>query len=94
MTVKEFILMEDILLDKDKLPEIYVMKKAFIYCNDCNYDFNEKNINKLLQGDPTETALIKGFFKEYKDIKRFYSKVKRIYEIPFDSTRKMMSVIS
>ena len=80
-------------VDKDKIPLNLVMKKAFTYCNDCNYDFNGKTLEKSLFGDPTETALIKGFFENAKDLKEFLNKSKRVYEIPFNSTRKIMSVI-
>jgi len=80
-------------VDKDKIPFNLVMKKAYTYCNDCNYDFNSKSMEKCLFGDPTETALIKGFFKNSKDLQEFLNKSKRVYEIPFNSTRKIMSVI-
>ncbi|KYH29767.1 MULTISPECIES: calcium-translocating P-type ATPase, SERCA-type [Clostridium] len=70
-----------------------ILKKAFVYCNDCGYDFSQKDFEKSLLGDPTETALIKAFFNKSSDIKEFLSKGKRIYDIPFDSNRKMMSVI-
>ena len=80
-------------VNKDRIPSNLVMKKAFTYCNDCNYDFNAKNMEKCLFGDPTETALIKNFFKDAKDLKEFLNKSRRIYEIPFNSTRKIMSVV-
>lgn len=94
MTVKAFYFdgqVHDV--DKDKIPLNLVMKKAFTYCNDCNYDFNAKNMEKCLFGDPTETALIKGLFKTTKELQEFLNKSRRIYEIPFNSTRKIMSVI-
>ncbi|MCY6370364.1 calcium-translocating P-type ATPase, PMCA-type [Clostridium ganghwense] len=69
------------------------IKKAFVYCNDCSYDFNQKIFEKSLLGDPTETALIKAFFQDSKSIKKFLAKANRVHEIPFDSNRKMMSVI-
>jgi Ca2+-transporting ATPase len=80
-------------VDKDKIPLNLMMKKAFTYCNDCNYDFNVKNMEKCLFGDPTETALIKGFFKNTKELQEFLRKSRRVFEIPFNSTRKIMSVI-
>ena len=67
--------------------------KTFVYCNDCDYNFKDINLEKCLIGDPTETALIKAFFNEPKTLQRFISKAKRTYEIPFNSTRKMMSVV-
>ena len=94
MTVKAFYFdgqVHDV--DKEKIPLNLAMKKAFTYCNDCNYDFNAKTLEKCLFGDPTETALIKSFFKSSKELQEFLNKSTRIYEIPFNSTRKIMSVI-
>ena len=70
-----------------------LLKKCFTYCNDCNYNFNEKDFNKSLFGDPTETALIKAFFEDPKPLKEFLAQGQRILNIPFDSDRKMMSVL-
>lgn len=75
--------------DKTLVP----LKKAFTYCNDSDLNYKEKNLNKSLMGDPTETALIKAFFGGVEELKRFLDKGKRVSEIPFDSNRKMMSVI-
>ncbi|ATD54659.1 calcium-translocating P-type ATPase, SERCA-type [Clostridium chauvoei] len=94
MTVKEMYMNGKIYeLEKEKLTNHTMMMKALIYCNDCNYDFSVKNIDKALHGDPTETALIKAFFNEIPLLEAFVSNANRIYDIPFDSTRKMMSVI-
>lgn len=79
--------------DKTSLPENVLLKKAFTYCNDCNYDFESRSMEKGLMGDPTETALISAYFKNMKDIKIFLNGAQRIYELPFDSSRKMMSVV-
>ncbi|APC42711.1 ATPase [Clostridium estertheticum subsp. estertheticum] len=94
MTVKAFYFDGQIYnVDNDKIPFNLMMKKAYTYCNDCNYDFSERNIEKCLFGDPTETALIKGFFNNSKDLQEFLNKARRVYEIAFNSTRKIMSVI-
>lgn len=94
MTVKELYINGRIYdLDKEELKNHLTIVKAFIYCNDFNYDLNSKNIDKALLGDPTETALVKAFFNEVNILKEFMSKSSRIYDIPFDSNRKMMSVI-
>ena len=50
-------------------------------------------MSEALHGDPTETALINMFFKDPAKLKEFIESSKRIFDIPFDSTRKMMSVI-
>ncbi len=56
-------------------------------------DINGKDINKSVLGDPTETALVKALFRGKNEIKSFTDKGRRIYDNPFDSDRKMMSVI-
>ncbi|MGN0025821.1 MAG: calcium-translocating P-type ATPase, SERCA-type [Clostridium sp.] len=94
MTVKELYINGRIYdLDKEELKNHLTIVKAFVYCNDFNYDLNSKNIDKALLGDTTETALVKAFFNEVNILKEFMSKSSRIYDIPFDSNRKMMSVI-
>ena len=94
MTVKEVYINGRIYdLEKEELKNSTNLVKAFVYCNDCNYDFTNKNIDKALFGDPTETALIKAFFNNVDYLKSFVAKANRIFDIPFDSNRKMMSVI-
>ena len=94
MTVKEILVNGKIFeLDKEKLSDCEKLKEAFIYCNDTNYNYEIKDIEKAVMGDPTETALVKAFYKDTQEIEKFISKANRIYEIPFDSTRKMMTVI-
>lgn len=74
-------------------PQNILLKKCFAYCNDCSIDEKETDLNKSLFGDPTETALIKALFKNSNELKAFKEKVKVLYELPFDSNRKMMSII-
>lgn len=94
MTVKEILTNGKIYeLDKEDIGECEKLKEAFVYCNDTNYNYTIKDIEKAVMGDPTETALVKVFFKETKDVESFFEKVSRVFEIPFDSTRKMMTVI-
>lgn len=94
MTVKEVYINGKIYeLDKEKLNDHTKFMKALVYCNDCNYDFTRKKISEALHGDPTETALINMFFKEVPVLESFISNANRVFDIPFDSTRKMMSVI-
>jgi Ca2+-transporting ATPase len=97
MTVKAFYFdgkIFDLAKDEKHLPENIVMKKIFTYCNDSIYNPNIRELNKSLTGDPTETALIKAYFKEGKELDSFISKGKRVFEVPFDSNRKMMSVVT
>nr|WP_185650625.1 calcium-translocating P-type ATPase, PMCA-type [Clostridium sp. DJ247] len=94
MTVKAmFFHSRSYYIDRELAPDNLLLKKAFTYCNDCNFDYKENNIAKSLFGDPTETALIKAFFKDSTHLNEFLNKAKRVYDIPFDSDRKMMSVI-
>lgn len=94
MTVKSiYINNKQYNLDNVKLPENKMLKKAFTYCNDCSFDFNERSMNKVLMGDPTETALVKAFFNDKDELRRFMEKGSIIYEIPFNSDRKLMSII-
>ncbi|SKA72624.1 Ca2+-transporting ATPase [Clostridium sp. USBA 49] len=94
MTVKAFYFNDKLYnIDKNEIPDNILLKKSFTYCNDCNIDEKENSIQKSLLGDPTETALIKAFFKDTKSYVSFISKGVRTYSIPFDSDRKMMSVV-
>ncbi len=94
MTVKEVYINGRIYeVPKEKLTDSTMLMKSLVYCNDCNYDFKKIKVDKCVSGDPTETALIKLFFKDTKVLKSFLEKAERTYDIPFDSTRKMMSVI-
>ena len=94
MTVKEILVNGRIYeLDKEKIYDCEKLKEAFIYCNDANYNYEIKDIEKAVMGDPTETALVKAFYKDSKELQKFVEKSKRVYEISFDSTRKMMTDI-
>ena len=94
MTVKEILTNGKIYeLDKEELNNCEKLKEAFVYCNDTNYNYDIKDIDKAVMGDPTETALVKAFFNKANEAESFMSKANRIFEIPFDSTRKMMTVI-
>lgn len=94
MTVKEILTNGKIYeLDKEELNNCEKLKEVFVYCNDTNYNYNIKNIDKAVMGDPTETALVKAFFNKTNEAESFMSKANRVFEIPFDSTRKMMTVI-
>ena len=94
MTVEKIYYNDSIVnIDEFEDYNLQLIKKALVYCNDCAYDFKQNNIEKALLGDPTETALIKAFFKDTESLKEFLSRGKRIFDIPFDSNRKMMSVV-
>ena len=94
MTVKTIYLDEKIYnSDDDRMPKNTFLKDTCIFCNDCNFNFNAKNLEEALIGDPTETALIKLFPLNVKELESYLKTGIRTYSIPFDSERKMMSVI-
>ena len=69
----------------DKETEIVI--KGGMLCND-----TKESENGELQGDPTETALVKLGY-DLKFTKDVYQ-AKRVYEIPFDSERKLMTTVN
>ncbi|MDR0752913.1 MAG: cation-translocating P-type ATPase [Mycoplasmataceae bacterium] len=74
--------------EKNDNKNLKFLLKIGLLCN--NGEIDEKG---GLFGDPTETALLKGaekFSLNYKEIKK---ENKRVFELPFDSFRKMMSVV-
>jgi len=93
MKVRKILYNNEIYTDFSSFNNANKLLKAFTYCNDINFDFKYNKIEKCLFGDPTETALVKAFFCEKNRLINFLKDIKRVYDIPFDSTRKMMSVI-
>ncbi|MGL4849133.1 MAG: calcium-translocating P-type ATPase, PMCA-type [Clostridium sp.] len=97
MTVKEvFINGKVIEIEKEDINKaggIEKLKNIFVCCNDCTIDGKIKSIEKSLHGDPTETALIRMFFNESKEAIDFSADKERVFDLPFDSIRKMMSVV-
>ena len=77
-----------------KATEEDVLKKHFkeimncmILCNDVEYD------SKKIVGEPTEIALANFVKDSHYNINDIKSQYKRVYEIPFDSSRKIMTTI-
>lgn len=60
-------------------------------CNDAKIQVNKKHAEAI--GEPTETALVLAAYKQSIDKTKLDLLQKRIYEIPFDSTRKMMTTV-
>lgn len=52
----------------------------------------ENNQEKHI-GDPTETSIIAATIKNHINIDELHQEYKRVYELPFDSERKLMSVV-
>lgn len=65
-----------------------LMNKAFLLCND-----TQISSDGTLSGDPTETALF-AFSSAYTDKDALFKSMPRVYEIPFDSERKLMSTVN
>ncbi len=60
-------------------------------CNDAEIEYNGPTANVI--GDPTEVAIINAALKAGINKKTLYNKMSRINEIPFDSSRKLMTTI-
>ncbi len=61
-------------------------------CNDTLLTTDEQG-SPVLQGDPTETALVAIAYKEGLDKNKLQQEMPRVAELPFDSQRKLMSTI-
>lgn len=59
-----------------------------VLCNNSTFD------GKNLLGEPTETALIQFATDSGFDVKDILQKNKRVFEIPFDSARKLMTTVN
>lgn len=80
--------------DMEKLSsskELTLLDKAFLLCNDTKTTIEEGK-TKLI-GDPTETALYE-FSANRLDAEHISEELPRIFEIPFDSERKLMSTVN
>ncbi|HIU41576.1 MAG TPA: cation-translocating P-type ATPase [Candidatus Egerieicola faecale] len=64
-----------------------LLMEASVLCNDSYVD-DEKEL-----GDPTETALKQWYRRERPDLDAFLSAHPKVFELPFDSDRKLMSVL-
>ena len=60
-------------------------------CTDVEITYDNGKTN--ISGDPTEIAIVDECYKLGKTKKSLYSQFERINDIPFDSTRKMMTTI-
>ena len=60
-------------------------------CTDSKIQMQEGK--KVVIGEPTEVAIVNKALKENVDKQELYKQKKRVADIPFDSTRKMMTTI-
>lgn len=93
MTVVKMFHFQDGLLDiSDKLStQAKEMIDYFSLC--CDADITNKDGKEILIGDPTETALVYASNTYATPRASLLQKYERVEEIPFESTRKMMSVV-
>ncbi|MBP3900812.1 MAG: cation-translocating P-type ATPase [Blautia sp.] len=76
--------------ETDKNDPLFVkILEGFCACNDAKYDLETKEGI----GDPTEIAFIKYGKEEFPGYDDLMKKLNRFDEIPFDSDRKMMTVL-
>lgn len=92
MTLVEIFTNEKIYLDiKNNNPDLQKFNDILALCND--NEENPKNEGEFI-GDPVEIALSKYLYNLNIKLNSVRDKNPRISEIPFDSSRKMMSVIN
>lgn len=60
-------------------------------CTDVEVSYEDGKVN--VSGDPTEIAIVEECIKNGKTKKSLYNQYERINDIPFDSSRKMMTTI-
>jgi P-type Ca2+ transporter type 2C len=76
---------------KDLLPTLQPFE-LLLLCMSCNQDTTSFDVNSIT-GDPTEVALFK-FATNHKQFDQAWlNSFKRVYELPFDSDRKMMTTV-
>ncbi|MGI6710550.1 MAG: calcium-translocating P-type ATPase, PMCA-type [Bacilli bacterium] len=76
-------------IDNSLTKEELEMLELFAMCTDAIVEETEDGIKEI--GDPTETALVSAKQKYVK--KPTFKGLKRVYDLSFDSARKMMSVV-
>lgn len=95
MSVREMYLDGKVYSTKDKeIENNEMLKQIFVVCNDFNINKTGKDFKDKIIADPTEKALIEYYFDDVDKLYNYYSSYKRLSEIPFDSDRKMSSVVT
>lgn len=88
LTQNKMTVVEEYLTD-DKKREHFL--NTMVLCN--NGKLNQEKGGKDI-GDPTETALLRYVYNEDKDKYMKIQKIKRVFEIPFDSAKKYMVTVN
>jgi Ca2+-transporting ATPase len=76
-----------------KNKELFELMQASVLCNNAALAFREGDENAEITGDPTEACLLVAAEKAGIDYKEAQAGNAFVSEIPFDSKRKMMTVI-
>lgn len=71
-------------------PDLYQALCCGALCNNAGYNSEQQAFN----GDPMETALLRAAMDGGIDLKQLFSQFRRVFEKPFDSMTKQMTVIS
>jgi len=80
-------------LEKEAPPQNQYLKNIFTYCQNLNIDHDIPELSNSLSGDSTEKALVNIYINKTSDLLDYLNNAARLKEIPFNSKRKMMSVI-
>ena len=72
-------------------PESNLTIELATMCTDVEISYDGGNAN--ISGDPTEVAIVEECYKLGKTKKSLYNQYERVNDIPFDSSRKMMTTI-
>ncbi len=78
-------------INPSSYPDLILLLKAAVLCN--NSYLEEKNGKWIIRGDPTEGALLTAAAKAKLSKNELESRYPRVFELPFDSMRKMMTTI-
>lgn len=79
--------------NENTIKENNILKNIFVVCSDFNINLNKKDFKEQLIADPTEKALIEYYFNDVEALQKYYNSYTRVIELPFDSDRKMSSVL-
>ncbi len=82
---------EDSHLTVNNIPEVQQLLMACVFCNDSI--LQQKNGEWIIIGDPTEGALLVLASKGGCDFSEWQHRMPRVFEVPFSSERKRMSVL-
>lgn len=71
--------------------DINLVTEFACMCTDCDITYKEGKVE--VQGEPTEVAIVNQALENNKNKNELYRTMPRVNEIPFDSSRKMMTTI-